>query len=303
MSSVLASREFRTIALPLPSFKRDRARSLRIAALTNDVEPEVRAFLSLRPLHTVFMAGLIHDNGLVSNFNRGTFYGARNERGALTGVALIGNKTIIEARSEDAHKGLMRLALSNREPHLIRGEQTQINRLLDYAQRHDCSPQLVCDELLLNQTAPRAGVEGVDGLRPATLDETGEVVNINAVMAHEECGVSPLNGASDGIYRRAERRVGQGRVWVLTERGRIIFKADVISETPEASFIEGVYVHPEERGRGYGLRCLTELGRKLLTRAPALCLVVNQANKGAQALYQRAGYQLHSHYRTVYFQQ
>jgi predicted GNAT family acetyltransferase len=89
---------------------------------------------------------------------------------------------------------------------------------------------------------------------------------------------------------------------VLAEQGRIIFKADVISETPEAIFIEGVYVNPKERGRGYGFRCLTELGRILLSQAASLCLVVNQTNKRAQALYQKAGYQLHSRYRTVYFQ-
>jgi predicted GNAT family acetyltransferase len=106
----------------------------------------------------------------------------------------------------------------------------------------------------------------------------------------------------EGIRRRVLRRIEQGRVWVFAERGRIIFKADIISDTPEVIFLEGIYVHPEERGRGYGFRCLTALGRILLSRAASLCLVVNEANERAQALYGKSGFKPHSRYRTVYFQ-
>jgi predicted GNAT family acetyltransferase len=303
MSSALAIKGVGPISSQLLPFKEIPVNTLKIDAFTDKDEREVCGFLSLRPIHTVFMDGLIRDNGLVSSFNRGTFYGYRNESGALEGVALIGDKTVIEARTEAAFEGLTPLALNKREPYLIRGEQEQIERFLDYAQRHGRTPRLVCDELLLDQTSSLAGTEGIDGMRQATLAEIEEVININADMALEESGVHPLKSASDAIYRRAKRRVEQGRVWVLAEHGRIIFKADVISETPEVIFIEGVYVNPEERGRGYGFRCLTELGRILLSQAASLCLVVNQANKRAQALYQKAGYKLHSHYRTVYFQQ
>jgi ribosomal protein S18 acetylase RimI-like enzyme len=60
-------------------------------------------------------------------------------------------------------------------------------------------------------------------------------------------------------------------------------------------------VHPEERGRGLGSRCLTQLGGILLKRAPSITLVVNQENRRALALYQRLNYQFRSPYLTVYF--
>src|SRR3954451_1302193 len=67
--------------------------------LTEDDCVEVIAFLAERPIHTVAMAGLIRDNGIVSEDNRGSFWGCRNSEGRLEGVALIGHATLIEARS------------------------------------------------------------------------------------------------------------------------------------------------------------------------------------------------------------
>src|SRR5690349_16576504 len=49
-----------------------------ITELDRSDEAEVMEFLSARPLHTVFMMGLIRDNGLLSPRNRGSFYGSRN---------------------------------------------------------------------------------------------------------------------------------------------------------------------------------------------------------------------------------
>src|SRR3954471_21878362 len=63
---------------------------------TDDIE-EVRSFLNIRPVHTVVMASFIHDNGIVSELNRGMFYGYRNSEGDLEGVALIGHSTLIES--------------------------------------------------------------------------------------------------------------------------------------------------------------------------------------------------------------
>jgi len=282
-------------------FNQDSVKSLTIDMLANEDEREVLAFLSLRPIHTIYMAGLICDNGLVSPLNRGTFYSYRNQEGKLEGVALSGQKTVIEAHSDHALEAFARLALDNSQPHLIRGEQEQIESLLDYLSQNGRTPRLVCPELLLEQRSPVEGVEDVPDLRPATLDDQDHVISINAMMAFEENGVNPLERDPIGVRKRMGRRIQQGRIWMLTESERIIFKADVISETPEVVFLEGIYVHPEKRGRGYGLRCLTQLARYLLTRSSSICLVVNQEKKRAQAFYSKAGYRLHSYYRTVYF--
>src|SRR6476646_5855514 len=106
------------------------ARSLRVQAFSNGHQDEVLAFLAQRPIHTVFMSGLIRDNGLVSFCNRGTFYGCRDRQDRLTGVALIGPKTVIEAREQPALDVFADITPSNLTAHLIRGEQSQIEYVL-----------------------------------------------------------------------------------------------------------------------------------------------------------------------------
>ena len=123
---------------------------------------------------------------------------------------------------------------------------------------------------------------------------------VQGQMAFEESGVNPMESDPEGFRRRCLRRIEQGRVWVWVEEGRLIFKADIISDTPEVIYVEGIWVAPGERGRGYGLRCLSQLSRDLLNRAGAVTLLVNEKAPGAITLYRRAGYKLCSYYDTIY---
>jgi uncharacterized protein len=301
MSSSLVIAEVEATAFPPLSLAHASVKSLKVELLTEEDKLEVLGFLSSRPIHTIYMVGLIRDNGLVSPLNRGVFWAYRNREGKLEGVALLGQKTVIEAHSESALKAFAQFVLAIPHPHLIRGEEAQIKDLADYLSGKGRKPHRVCPELLLEQRAYIEGVESVADLQPAELSDSDQVIAINTTMAFAEIGVNPLARDPVGFCQRVARRIKQDRVWVLVEKGRIVFKADVISETPQVSFVEGVYVHPEKRGRGYGFRCLTQLGRQLLARTSSICLVVNQENKRAQALYNKAGYRLDSNYSTAFF--
>jgi predicted GNAT family acetyltransferase len=294
--------EAEAIASPLLPFEQeDGAVASSVRALAAEESSEVLGFLSLRPIHTVFMAGLILDNGLASPLNRGEFYGHRNRKGELEAVALIGQKNVIEAHTEEAFKSLMTLALAHPRLQLIRGEENRMKFLLAHLEKTARAPRLVCRELLLEQTSVLEGLEPVVALCNATADDLEQVMSINSAMAFEENGTNPLKRDLKGMTERTLQRIQRGRVWVLAEAGRIIFKADAISVTPQAIFLEGVYVHPQERGRGLGSRCLTQLGRILLERAPSITLILNQENQRALSLYQRVNYKLRSPYLTVYF--
>ncbi|PYS80708.1 MAG: DUF4081 domain-containing protein, partial [Acidobacteria bacterium] len=49
-------------------------------------------------------------------------------------------------------------------------------------------------------------------------------------MTLEETGVNPLETDPAGFRERCARRITQGRVWVCVKDGRLLFKADVISD-------------------------------------------------------------------------
>ena len=280
----------------LDVFSRDE--SCIIGELSAADTTEVIEFLSARPIHTVFMASLIRDNGLLSPYNRGSFYSCRDRYGRLEGVALLGHATVVEARTEDSLASFARLARNCLNAHLIRGEQTTIQSFWKHYVNSGQEPRLVCREQLFEQKASITS-EGVD-LRPATLNDLDKIVAVNASMALHEAGTSPLQNDPGGFRSRTARRIEQGRIWVWVEDDRLVFKADVVAETPQVSYLEGVHVHIEERRRGYGLRGLASLSSMLLERTESICLTVNEKNKNAAKLYEKAGYQFHSHYETIY---
>jgi uncharacterized protein len=274
---------------------------LSVRPLTTRHKSEVLAFLAARHVHTIIMASYIRDNGLVSSLNRGTFYACRDAKGHLQGVALIGHLTLIEARSREALEAFARLAQDCSRVRMVVTERQKIKQFWRYyaKARHGIS-YLICRELLYEQKWPVEVREAVTGLRLATLDDLDGVVRTHAQVTLELNGMNPMEIDPQGFRLRCERRIEQGRVWVWIKDGRLIFKADIISDTPEVIYVEGIYVDPAERGKGYGLRCFAQLSRILLRRTKTICLLVNEQNRDAQSFYSKAGYKLRGYYDTIF---
>ena len=275
---------------------------LAINRLTNKAEAEVLAFLAERPLHTFVMAGHIRDNQIESAFNRGVFYACHNGEGQLEGVALLGHATLVEARSEAALAAFARLAQACPQAHLIMGEQEKVERFWRYYARVGQLPRHICRELLLEQQWPIEAREPVRELRLATLAELELIMPVQAEMAQAESGINPLEVDPEGFRLRYARRIEQGRVWVWVENSQLIFKADVISDTPQVIYLEGVYVNPQERGKGYGVRCMSQLGQTLLARTNSLCVLVNEQSQRARSFFERAGFKRRASYDTVFLE-
>lgn len=282
------------------SAERHDGRPASLQLLVKGDEAEACNFLAARPVQNVIMLSLIRDNGFESALNRGDFYACRDARGALTGVALIGHHVLFAGRCAETIGAFAKRAREHGKAHLILGERESVGHFWAGYARAGESPSRVQRELLLEQKWPIAVREFVPGLRLATLADVAHVAEAHARMAFAESRINPLETDREGFLSRIRRRVEQGRVWVWIEDERLIFKADIFSHTPEVIYLEGVYVNPSARGKGYGLRCLTQLSRELLLRAKSLCLLVNEQNGQARAFYQRAGYKLHSQYDTIY---
>src|SRR2546425_11101132 len=239
MSSAVTATEAET-AMPQTLFlERASGESLRVEALLNEHEQEILEFLSLRPIHTVCMAGYIRDHGVVSVQNRGVFYGCRGAEGKIEGVALVGHATLIETQSDGALRAFAQLEHQYAGSHLIRGEHEMIQRFWGYYSELGHQPLRACRELLFEQqTVPE--IDGpVPDLRPANLNDLDEVLKINAEMIVSECGIDPFETDPAGFRERLVRRIEQGRVWVWSDRERLIFKADIFAETPQMIYLEG----------------------------------------------------------------
>ena len=262
---------------------------------------EALAFLAQRPLHTVYVASLIRDNGVESPLNRGRLYSYRGSRGNLEGIALLGHATLIEARTECSLTAFARLAQQSSLPHLIRGEEERIMKFWSQYETSGQTPSRVCRELLLEQAAAPKGKE-VAGLRQATLADIDNVMKVNSELAQAESGTDPMKRDPEGFRARTAQRISRGRHWIWMENGKLLFKADIIADTPEVIYLEGIYVEPAERGKGYGSMCLSQLGRLLLQRTGSICLTLNATKEKTKQFYTKAGFALRSYYDTIYLQ-
>ncbi len=293
------------ISLPRPlptqaTFEQAPFDPVAVCPLSKGQETEALQFLAAQPVHNVYMSGFIRDNGLVSPLNRGTFYACRDRAGLLEGVALIGHVTQLDVRTSRAMKAFATVAQTCPSLHVVMGERATVHDFWSDYSAGGQEMRVACRELLLEQKLPIEASEAATGLRLATTDDLPLILRVQAAMAVAECGVNPLITDPDGFRARCARRIERGRIWVLVENGKLLFKADIMAETSEAVYLEGVYVNPRRRQRGHGRRCLLTLSRILLARSNTVCLLVNERNVAAQSFYYSVGYKLRSLYDTVY---
>src|SRR5664279_1177840 len=101
------------------------------------------------------------------------------------------------------------------------------------------TPSPVSPDPLVRRVRP----EEIDVLLPACV-----------AMFTEEVGVSPVALDGGAAYRvRVAELIRSGRSFARIEDGRVVFKAEIGSVTPSACQVQGVWVAPELRGRGFSV--------------------------------------------------
>lgn len=274
--------------------------AVKVERLANSDAAEVLDFLAQRPIHTVAMMSLINDNGVVSPFNRGTFYGCRDSHGRLEGVALVGHATLMETISDRALAALAQVARECPNTHMIMGEKERVADFWDHYSEAGRRQRLACREWLFELSRPVEARDVVAELRLATVSELELVMPVQAELACAESGVNPLQVDPRGFRERCLRRIEQGRTWLVVENGELVFKADVISQTPEVVYLEGIWLRDDCRRQNLGTRFMSALMRRLLEDTKSICLLVNETNESAQGFYRKCGFNFRATYETIF---
>jgi RimJ/RimL family protein N-acetyltransferase len=136
-------------------------------------------------------------------------------------------------------------------------------------------------------TEPPTGAR--TGLRPATQDDFELLLPACAAAHEQELGVDPMRRDAEGFRWRTRSQIEEGRSWLWTENGTILFKAEASAWTPSAVQLQQVWVDPLVRRGGFGARGLRDLCRRLLENVPAVCLFVRSENVAAIRLYESIG--------------
>lgn len=263
----------------------------RLSLLENADKQAVLEFLKIRPVHTVVMTSLIQDNNLENAENRGKFYGYRNQNGTLEGIALIGHTTLVEARTEDSLKAFSIIARQSETPiHLMMSDGNTIESFWKHYAGDTRQPRLVCSELLFELNFPFFVQQCGWDVRLADASELEQIAVAHDEVAFIESGVSPMLKDREEFLKRCLKRIEQNRTFVVFENGKLVFKSDIVAETTETIYLEGIYVAPEYRGQGVGSSCLSNLCLQLMERVTNICLLTNVEFKSAHKSFQRAGF-------------
>jgi uncharacterized protein len=195
---------------------------------------------------------------------------------------------------------VFRRAAARGDARMIIGEAKAVGELWDAARRslppaREDRPR---QPVYAIDAPPAAGDTGLRAALPSDLD----LLLPACAAAHRlELGVDPLARDPDGFRWRTVTQIDDGRSWLWTEEGRILFKAEASAWTPAAVQIAQVWVDPSLRGRGYGSRGLRDLVRLLLATTPTVTLFVRRDNQEAIGLYESIGMQHALEYRSVLF--
>lgn len=134
-------------------------------------------------------------------------------------------------------------------------------------------------------------------------DEFETLLPACVAMFTEEVGVSPDSGDGGALYRsRVAELIRIGRSYARIEDGTVVFKAEIGAVTPLACQIQGVWVHPDLRGRGHAVTGMASVIKHALDCfAPVVSLYVNDYNLPARAAYRKAGFKEVGTFMSVLF--
>lgn len=167
---------------------------------------------------------------------------------------------------------------------------------------------MAIDSEPLAQPTPRLdGDVALQGMRTATGDDYEILLPACVHMFIGEVGYDPMRHGRTAYEERLHYLVRAGRAFVQlgSIRGRrpeVVFKAEVGALGGGVAQIQGVWTHPDLRGRGIARSGMAELVRQVRAQlAPTVSLYVNDFNAPALSVYRDVGFREVGTFATVMF--
>lgn len=137
-------------------------------------------------------------------------------------------------------------------------------------------------------------------VRRVRVDELDAYLVAAVDMFIGEVGVDPRAGdGGRGYRRRVAGLIAAGRAFARFEHGQVVFKAEIGCQSPAVGQIQGVWVHPQWRGRGLGTAGTAAVAAAVVNGGRIASLYVNGFNNVARAAYDRVGFRQVGTFATV----
>jgi predicted GNAT family acetyltransferase len=140
-------------------------------------------------------------------------------------------------------------------------------------------------------------------VRPVRPDEIDRYLPAAIAMFKEEVGIDPCSEDGGASYRaRVAELIAGGRAFARFEGRDVVFKAEIGALSSKVGQIQGVWVHPDRRGNGFGTRGTAAVADRLVRGlGRTASLYVNGFNHAAKTAYRRVGFEQAGQYATVLF--
>ncbi|KUP95475.1 GNAT family N-acetyltransferase [Thermobifida cellulosilytica] len=253
---------------------------------------EVHALLDQDPVGNVFVASRLRAVGLDPGQLGAELWGYV-EHGSITALCYAGANLIpINANADAVRHFASRARWQGRRCSSIVGPIPAVTDLWRRLRPYWGPARAIRARQPVMATSQEPPVPADPLVRRVRPEELGILLPASIAMFTEEVGVPPDSGDGGALYRaRVEELIRLGRAFARIEDGRVVFKAEIGAVTPHACQVQGVWVHPDLRGRGYSVGGMAAVVRYALAEiAPTVTLYVNDFNTPARAAYRRVGF-------------
>lgn len=275
---------------------------LRVLA-SQDLD-EALALLDRDPVANVFVRSRIVRSGL-DPWLLGCQVVGWERDGELVSLAHLGSNLVAVDADEEALDACVRYLGPHRRAASIMGvAETTMALWEGLSQRWGGQWSSVRDlrpvqPLMAIREAPQVGLD--ERVRPITMAHFDAYFEAAVAMYTEEVGVSPIKGNPASYKFYVRQLIEAGRAFGIVENGRVLYKSDLGSVTPEVGQIQGVWLEPSLRGRGFAPACMAGVVALAREQVPVLSLYVNDFNHAARRTYARAGFREQGEFATILY--
>lgn len=258
--------------------------------------------LTANPVENLFVLARVSTYG-VDRWRLGCDVLGYERDGRLVSLCHAGSNVVPVNADEDAVAAFAKQLGPHRQANSVMGRSDQVRALWEalaatsnaWAKVRELRPR---QPLMVIDGPPK--VTGDPRVQRITMTHFETYFDAAVKMYTEEVGVSPLEGGNS--YRNYVRiLINDGRAFGIVEDNRIVFKCDIGSVFGPYCQIQGVWLHPDQRGQGTSIPAMAQVVNLVAPQHRVQSLYVNDFNTRARRLYKSVGFQTVGEFATVLY--